>query len=109
MSGLWDDRLFAIGETEIPKRRRKRVNHKKLEAMRFVKEHKEKVGCLHCKIKDPTLLDFHHLEPEKKLYNISEMVKRGMAIDLILDEMAKCIVLCSNCHRKVEGVKNEIR
>lgn len=110
MSGsnlIWDNELFDAGERELPKPpRRKRVNHRALSAKRLVDAHKRAKGCLHCRNDEPSVLDFHHIDPETKLYNVSEMVGRGMSIELIFDEIAKCIVLCSNCHRKVERNKN---
>lgn len=106
---MWSDELFEAGEREllILPRKRKRVNHRAFEAKRFVNAYKRKMGCLYCKVRDPSALDFHHLNPETKEYNISEMVGRGMSIELILDEIAKCIVLCANCHRKLEERKHE--
>lgn len=45
-------------------------------------------------------LEFHHVDPSTKEHNISDMVGMGCNIDLIKEEMAKCVVLCCNCHRK---------
>ena len=47
-------------------------------------------------------LDFHHISPDKKLFNLS---LRGLTkgIKTIIEEAKKCVLLCSNCHREVEG------
>jgi len=43
------------------------------------------------------ILNFHHVDPTNKLFSISSHVKK-VSWDAILNEMDKCIVLCSNCH-----------
>lgn len=46
-------------------------------------------------------LEFHHIEPEKKSFSISgEGHTRSW--DNLKEELDKCILLCSNCHREVE-------
>jgi hypothetical protein len=47
-------------------------------------------------------LAFHHLDTSKKERNISELAP-GWSIDRILKEIAKCKVLCHNCHTKVHA------
>lgn len=49
-------------------------------------------------------LDFHHLDPSKKDFSLSEFRFRGMN-DIIKKELDKCILLCSNCHRELHGNK----
>jgi 5-methylcytosine-specific restriction endonuclease McrA len=59
-------------------------------------------------------LEFHHLDPNKKLFGIAAGAGR-VSLEESLEECKKCILLCSNCHREVEeglvtleGVKNGI-
>lgn len=56
-------------------------------------------------------MDFDHVRGEKK-YNIGSMVGRGLSPKLIDEEVAKCELVCSNCHRirtyarmQMEGVE----
>jgi hypothetical protein len=42
-------------------------------------------------------LDFDHINPNKKLHNVSRMVGR-YSYTTILAEVAKCRVLCKMCH-----------
>ena len=103
---MWDDKLFEIGSRDLSASRvtPKRVNHKRMEAKRFVNSYKLRYGCSRCGSNgNPAALDFHHIVPSSKLYNVSEMVARGMPLENIWDEMRKCIVLCANCHRIVES------
>lgn len=55
-------------------------------------------GCCKCKEKRHYLLDFHHLDPNTKLFQIGQGESKGW--NKILEEIKKCILLCSNCHRE---------
>jgi hypothetical protein len=61
--------------------------------------HKRLVGCRKCGEREPVALDYHHIEPKLKDMPVSRMVcfshKRLKA------EIRKCVVICSNCHRKL--------
>lgn len=46
-------------------------------------------------------LEFHHLNPEEKEFNISN--KFNMAWEAIQIELDKCILLCSNCHKEMHA------
>jgi hypothetical protein len=62
-----------------------------------VREYKVSRGCAHCGENHPAVLDLHHLDPTVKDLHPSDA--RGRR--LFYEEAQKCIVLCSNCHRKV--------
>ena len=56
--------------------------------------------CTKCGESDIACLDWHHLNPSQKEETISFMLSnRGK--QTILEEMKKCVCLCSNCHRKL--------
>lgn len=59
-----------------------------------------KIKCSRGPESDPRCLDFHHLDAKKKFKSVSNMVRYGYSLKRILKEIAKCIVLCANCHRK---------
>lgn len=61
---------------------------------------KRSLGCSRCPEKEPVALDFHHRDPATKLGEVSKMITRGLGRKTIEAEIAKCDVLCSNCHRK---------
>lgn len=63
------------------------------------REFKSTLKCTQCGEDHPATLDFHHTENNKE-FAIANMINRGIAWDRILHELTKCIVLCSNCHRK---------
>jgi len=68
---------------------------------RKIKEIKSNACCALCPESESVCLDFHHLRD--KDVPISRIVHRGYSWERILMEMKKCVVLCSNCHRKVHA------
>ena len=86
-------------DTTKPRNRSKetqRRSRKRLEAIqRFGDE------CYDCKQEYPSYVyDFHHLDPTQKRHMDSN---RGLNFTMsdknIQEELDKCIMLCSNCHR----------
>lgn len=77
------------------KRRKDRAYQKQV---RWITEYKVTRGCARCPERHPGVLDFHH-EGEGKEHNVSNMVGHTSLVK-IQAEIAKCSVLCSNCHRK---------
>ncbi len=58
--------------------------------------------CKDCGEHDPACLDFHHRDPSDKEGNLANLIRRrGFGKMRLLREIAKCDVLCANCHRKV--------
>jgi hypothetical protein len=59
-------------------------------------------GCILCGYnKSPAALDFHHLEKDKKGWGIGTMMYGNW--DVLMREIDKCILLCSNCHREIHN------
>ncbi len=54
--------------------------------------------CVRCGETAAECLHFHHLDPTTKKFEVSVGVGQGWSRKLISAEMAKCIVLCANCH-----------
>ena len=61
--------------------------------------YKTTLKCERCDESTWHCLDFHHKDPSIKQNMVSKLVGRRNK-KLIADEINKCIVLCSNCHRK---------
>jgi hypothetical protein len=61
--------------------------------------------CKHCNLIDDCLevYDFHHADGEQKESNISLMILRVCNFERIKNELAKCVMLCSNCHRRLHA------
>ena len=52
-------------------------------------------GCSLCGRKDGRL-DHHHVDPSTHRYGISQMT--NCSLEVFMDELAKCVVLCVHCH-----------
>jgi 5-methylcytosine-specific restriction endonuclease McrA len=59
----------------------------------YLREH----PCVDCGEDDPVVLEFDHLRDKK--FSISEGLQ-GRRWQDVLDEIAKCEVVCANCHRR---------
>ena len=55
---------------------------------------------------NPWIMDYHHREPEQKSFDIGKKISR-YSFDTLKNEIDKCDLLCSNCHR-ITHYKNEI-
>ena len=59
-------------------------------------------GCYLCGYnKSPRALQFHHTDPNNKVGAISMMLRNCVSMELILDEISKCSVICANCHSEL--------
>ncbi len=75
-----------------------RTRDRRGKILAFVQEYKEARACVDCGTNYPYwILEFDHVHGEK-LGNISTMVK-NCSMNAILEEIEKCDVVCSNCHR----------
>ena len=62
--------------------------------------------CINCGWKGhQAALQFHHLEPKHKDFIIGNVANKSW--DSIKGELAKCILLCANCHSIRHSTKNE--
>ena len=82
---------------------KQRKNDRRAIATEFVRNIKLASGCSLCDENEPIALDFHHLDPAEKGDRISNMTKERRTLKDIEAEIKKCILLCSNCHRKVHA------
>lgn len=74
-----------------------RMSDRRSELRDMVNSLKGLWGCRDCCITNPILLDFHHIGPKRD--QVSKLVSSGRSKARVLQEIGKCIVLCSNCHR----------
>lgn len=56
-------------------------------------------SCVDCGEGDPVVLDFDHVRGVK-VANVSALAFRLKRWETILEEIAKCEVVCANCHRR---------
>jgi hypothetical protein len=78
-----------------------------------VDELKKSKYCIICGESRNYCLDFHHIDPKTKESSISEMIRHECSDEKLRAEIAKCVVLCGNCHRAAhfgtEEEKKEIQ
>ncbi len=63
-------------------------------------EYKSKLSCCKCGENHPACLHFHHRDKSTKSFSISDSIRR-FSLEKIIAEIAKCDVLCANCHAKL--------
>lgn len=47
----------------------------------------------------PASFDCHHSDPATKSFNIASAKRAGCSKERLIEELNKCELLCSNCHR----------
>ena len=80
-------------------------------AKTYVDNCKKKIGgCQECKWYDPKFLgalQFDHIKPSQKQFNISYLVNNNANIEIIKSELKKCQLLCIHCHKLKTIIDNK--
>lgn len=80
-------------------RRREKANARKAAKKALIMEYKSQ-PCVDCGFTFfPCQMDFDHRDPSQKINNISAMVDDNYSMKTLLAELAKCDLVCANCHR----------
>jgi hypothetical protein len=79
---------------------RERFMAKKVAALKLLIAEAKDQGCLLCGESAHITLDFHHVDPDSKHFTISQGFHKNISVANVEAEIAKCVVLCANCHRK---------
>lgn len=79
----------------------RRVEQRLLENSQYIQKIKEETPCTDCGIDrlPPFCMDFDHLEGTDKRCNVSKMMMSAYSLKTLKEEIAKCELVCSNCHR----------
>lgn len=80
---------------------KERIYKRRRKIFEWFMEYKSTLSCKQCGESTSVCLDFHHIGKEEKDIDLGYAKKWGWGIKRIKKEIDKCIVLCSNCHRKV--------
>lgn len=67
----------------------------------LVDDIKTSTGCADCGLvlpDHPEIYDFDHRPGEPKVASVAKLMTKG-TVEQILEEIAKCDVVCANCHR----------
>ena len=60
-----------------------------------------KTQCSLCGETHPACLQFHHRNPAEKQFDIALAARKKPSLETLMAEVAKCEVLCANCHAKL--------
>ena len=56
--------------------------------------------CVECGFFHPAAMDWHHTDSStKREGGVSKIIRSAHSLELLKEEIDKCVCLCSNCHR----------
>lgn len=65
--------------------------------------------CSDCgKVYPTCCMDFDHVDGNRKRFNVSAALMNGAPSEVIADEIARCELVCSNCHRVRTAVRHKM-
>lgn len=77
----------------------RRTANKRAKMRDYLNEEKSK-PCADCKRPyPPYVMDFDHVR-DLKCFEVSASLRLGVSMDRLIAEVAKCDVVCANCHRE---------
>lgn len=91
-------------EVWYPKNKAKHIalqKRRKVRLRNMIKNIKRYASCLDCGISGsrcPEVLEFDHVKGEKST-NIAWVAEKGYGAARLKAELAKCEIVCANCHR----------
>ena len=83
----------------------KKAKQQKIAHRLWFQEFKQTLACTQCGENCPACLDFHHFGKKERV--VSKMVACGFSRHKILEEISLCVVLCTNCHRKLHAAERK--
>lgn len=95
----WKNKEHTVLNSKCKHCSNKRMTELRRERYERIQEYKTHKGCKVCGETRHWVLDLHHRDEDTKEYTISNMLRKNMSWENILEELEKCDVLCANCHR----------
>lgn len=102
----WRDKAKNLRRSECKYCHNSYVKQNYQQRKQEIQDLKSECKCQKCGESRGYLLDFHHIDPDTKETTISRLTANNRKMELIEEEMAKCIVLCANCHREFHYLQN---
>lgn len=79
--------------------KKQKVIERRRESRKWYEEYKFTLKCKKCGMNHPACLTFHHRDAKEKELAISRAISSACwCKERVLKEIAKCDVLCFNCH-----------
>ena len=92
------DRKYHANRSDSEKLRKVNLQTQRYRKnLQWVRDVKAEKACVDCGIADYRVLQFDHLPQYEKVISITDALRRGYSQKKIMDEMAKCEVVCANC------------
>lgn len=86
---------LGVGQKDKTRQRTRDKRHKIRKLIHLAKD----VACADCHEKYPYfVMQFDHLEPAKKTFELSDFRSKTHSEEKVLTEISKCEVVCANCH-----------
>lgn len=102
----WCKLCFSLYEKEkwkkspnVRVKHRNQLNSRRLRNKQYIWDFLKNRSCMDCGINNPIVLEFDHRDPLNKRENVSDMAAWGLSLKVIQEEVDKCDVVCSNCHK----------
>lgn len=92
-------RMRLRGEETSFERKRRTPAEQRIARRELNRTIKRIVGCQVCGEREPSALDFHHIDPKSKSFIIARQ-GRFSSFKALIEEIMKCCCVCANCHRK---------
>lgn len=99
-----DERIYKRGwyqrnKKKVKARVRRNNDRYRQECVVFVQELKNSTPCADCgKRFHFSAMDFDHVRGDKYM-EVSLLVRRAFGLKRVKEEISKCDIVCSNCHR----------
>jgi len=102
-----NQRKWYLSNKEKQKRRSAEQRAKRYPSIQvFLCQYLDTHPCVECGESDIRVLDFHHVRGKKK-YELSQAASLSLSMKTVEEELAKCDILCRNCHHRHHSVTDE--
>ena len=88
-------RNYAVETAKAVERKREYKIRNRAFVLAYLREH----PCVDCGNDDVVVLEFDHVNGTKEA-EISRAINRAFSIERLTNEIAKCEVVCANCHKR---------
>ena len=94
-----EDKFYPYLKSRCKRCESQKTHARRKRTMKLIQRWKRRKSCQHCGYnKDPRALQLDHIDPDAKGTTHGEGVNYGWGRKRIKGELAKCQVLCANCH-----------
>ena len=102
----WRNKAKGQRRSECKYCHNKHMNQKNAENRATIQNLKKETVCQKCGESRWYLLDYHHIDPTTKKNTVARLTIHS-SLENALEEIDKCIPLCSNCHREFHYFEKE--